>query len=197
MLLFGRGFFFLSLGTTWLCFRPIGPVSLKSCPLWFVFVYVLMVCVFVTRDTVHHPRRFVFGKFVCKPNCSWSEAFVNRGLTVPGSHSVISGTYSGLTMTCGRARNESNSFCRLIYSTAFSFPSSRNVPSWFRNNSITQMTIIVICVLSWGFRPSNFCNDNQLVCRKQNGTPWFISTPHYWLADSLFTLWPWSWTFTV
>ena len=29
-----------------------------------------------------HPRRFVFGKFVRKPNCSWSEAFVNRGLTV-------------------------------------------------------------------------------------------------------------------
>jgi len=24
----------------------------------------------------------VFGKFVCKPNCSGSEAFVNRGLTV-------------------------------------------------------------------------------------------------------------------
>jgi len=38
--------------------------------------------VFVTRDTVHHPRRFVFGKFVRKPNCSWSVAFVNRGVTV-------------------------------------------------------------------------------------------------------------------
>jgi hypothetical protein len=43
---------------------------------------MLTACVFVTRDTVRHPRRFVFGKFVHKPNCSWSEAFVNRGLTV-------------------------------------------------------------------------------------------------------------------
>ena len=43
---------------------------------------MLTACVFVTQDTVRHPRRFVFGKFVCKPNCSWSEAFVNRGLTV-------------------------------------------------------------------------------------------------------------------
>ena len=59
-------------------------VSLKSCPVWFVFVCVLTACVFVTRDTVRHPRRFVFGKFVRKPNCSWSEAFMNRGLTVRG-----------------------------------------------------------------------------------------------------------------
>ena len=43
---------------------------------------MLTACVFVTRDTVRHPRRFVFGKFVCKPNCSWSETFVNWGLTV-------------------------------------------------------------------------------------------------------------------
>jgi hypothetical protein len=43
---------------------------------------MLTACVIVTRDTVRHPRRFVFGKFVHKPNCSWSEAFVNRGLTV-------------------------------------------------------------------------------------------------------------------
>jgi len=57
-------------------------VSLKSCPVWSVFVYVLTACVFVTRDTVRHPRRFVFGKLVHKTNCSWSEAFVNRGLTV-------------------------------------------------------------------------------------------------------------------
>ena len=42
----------------------------------------LTACVFVTRDTVRHPRRFVFGKFVRKPNCSRSDAFVNRGLTV-------------------------------------------------------------------------------------------------------------------
>jgi hypothetical protein len=36
------------------------------------------------RNSRHsiHPRRFVFGKFVRKLNCSWSEAFVNRGLTV-------------------------------------------------------------------------------------------------------------------
>ena len=30
----------------------------------------------------HSPRRFVFGKFVRKPNCSRSTAFVNQGLTV-------------------------------------------------------------------------------------------------------------------
>jgi len=36
------------------------------------------------RNSRHssHPRGFVFGKFVRKPNCSWSEAFVNWGLTV-------------------------------------------------------------------------------------------------------------------
>jgi hypothetical protein len=36
------------------------------------------------RNSRHssHPRRFVFRKFVRKPNCSWSEAFLNRGLTV-------------------------------------------------------------------------------------------------------------------
>jgi len=43
---------------------------------------MLMACMFVIRDTVRHPRRFVFGKFVRKPNCSWSKAFVNRGLSV-------------------------------------------------------------------------------------------------------------------
>jgi len=43
---------------------------------------MLTACVFVTRDTLRHPRRYVFGKFVRKPNCSWSEAFVNGGLTV-------------------------------------------------------------------------------------------------------------------
>ena len=42
---------------------------------------ILTACVFITRDTVRHPRRFVFGKFVHKPNCSWSEAF-HWGLTV-------------------------------------------------------------------------------------------------------------------
>ena len=48
----------------------------------FSFFCRLTACVFLTRDTVCHPRCFVFGKFVRKPNCSWSEAFVNRGLTV-------------------------------------------------------------------------------------------------------------------
>ena len=48
----------------------------------FFFSTMLTARVFVTRDTVRHPRRFVFGKFVRKPNCSGSEAFVNRGLTV-------------------------------------------------------------------------------------------------------------------
>jgi len=85
MLLFGRGFFsFFSvswhhstlLQTHW------ASVSLKSYPVWFVFVYVLTACVFVTRDTVRHLRRFVFGKFFRKPNCSWSEAFVNWDLTI-------------------------------------------------------------------------------------------------------------------
>ena len=48
------------------------------------FSTMLTARVFLTQDTVSHPRRFVFGKFVRKPNCSWSEAFVNRGLTVRG-----------------------------------------------------------------------------------------------------------------
>jgi hypothetical protein len=42
---------------------------------------LLPACVFVTPDTVRHPRLF-FGKFVHKPICSWWEAFVNRGSTV-------------------------------------------------------------------------------------------------------------------
>jgi len=51
-------------------------VSLKCCPVWFVFVYILTACVFLTRDTVRHPRRLVFGKFVLKPNCSWTEVWL-------------------------------------------------------------------------------------------------------------------------
>jgi hypothetical protein len=43
---------------------------------------LLPACVFVTRDTVRHPRRFLFGKFVREPICSWWQAFVNRGSTV-------------------------------------------------------------------------------------------------------------------
>jgi hypothetical protein len=38
--------------------------------------------VFVTRDTVRHPRRSLFRKFVREPICSWWKAFVNRGSTV-------------------------------------------------------------------------------------------------------------------
>jgi len=68
-------------------------VSLKSCPVWFVFVYVLTACVFITRDTVCHLRHFVFGKFACKLNCSWSEVFVNRGLTVCHSYALIPALY--------------------------------------------------------------------------------------------------------
>ena len=50
---------------------------------------MLTACVFVTRDTVRHPRRLVLGKFVRKPNCSLSDAFVNRGLTVLPSTTTI------------------------------------------------------------------------------------------------------------
>jgi hypothetical protein len=39
-------------------------------------------CVFVIRETVRHPRRFLLGKSVREPNCSWTGAFVNRGPTV-------------------------------------------------------------------------------------------------------------------
>jgi len=59
---------------------------------------MLTACVFVTRDTVRYLRRFVFGKFVRKPNCSWSEAFANRGLT------VLTFDYSDL-LRVGRSRN--------------------------------------------------------------------------------------------
>jgi hypothetical protein len=31
---------------------------------------LLPACVFVTRDTVRHPRCFLFGKFVREPICS-------------------------------------------------------------------------------------------------------------------------------
>jgi hypothetical protein len=31
---------------------------------------LLPACVFVTRDTVRHPRRFLFGKFAREPICS-------------------------------------------------------------------------------------------------------------------------------
>ena len=91
MLLFGRGFFFVfrSLGTTRLCFRPTSLLTSK--PMFLPRDTISSITAesslskpksFVTRDTVRHPRRFVFGKFVRKPNCSRSEAFVNRGLTV-------------------------------------------------------------------------------------------------------------------
>jgi len=56
-------------------------VSLKRCPVWFVFVYVLTACVSVTRDTVRHPRRFVFGnlfvnRIVHDPRRSWTEVWL-------------------------------------------------------------------------------------------------------------------------
>jgi hypothetical protein len=35
----------------------------------------LTACVFVIRDTVRHPRRFVFAKFVRKLNCSCFQGF--------------------------------------------------------------------------------------------------------------------------
>ena len=63
----------------------------------FFFSTMLTACVFVTRDTVRHPRRFVFGKFVRKPNCSWSEAFVNRGLT---THLEFRSEYRVWTQFC-------------------------------------------------------------------------------------------------
>jgi hypothetical protein len=31
---------------------------------------LLPACVFVTRDTIRHPRHFLFGKFVREPICS-------------------------------------------------------------------------------------------------------------------------------
>jgi hypothetical protein len=35
---------------------------------------LLSACVFVTRDTVRHPRRFLFGnRFVRDERCSWTE----------------------------------------------------------------------------------------------------------------------------
>jgi hypothetical protein len=43
---------------------------------------LLLACVFITRDIVRHPRRFLFGKFVREPICSWCETFVNRGSTI-------------------------------------------------------------------------------------------------------------------
>jgi len=61
---------------------PLGLCLTKKLSSVNCFFCVLTACVFVTRATVRHSRRYVFGKFVRKPNFSWSEAFVNRGLTV-------------------------------------------------------------------------------------------------------------------
>jgi len=69
----------------WLAVFSARSFFYEYCRRWYSPAYrstMLTACVFVTRDMVRHPRRFVFGKFVRKPNCSWSEAFVNRGLTV-------------------------------------------------------------------------------------------------------------------
>jgi hypothetical protein len=91
MLLFGRGLFFF--------FCVLAPLDSASDPLGLCLseklifpAYcstMLTACVFVTRDTVRHPRRFVFGKFFRKPNCSWSEAFMNRGLTVDKINVIV------------------------------------------------------------------------------------------------------------
>jgi hypothetical protein len=43
---------------------------------------LLSACMFITRDTVCHPRLFLFGKCVREPICSRWEAFVNWGSTV-------------------------------------------------------------------------------------------------------------------
>ena len=84
-----EGDFFLLFSVSWhpldSASDPVGlKQSLRILPTLILPAYrsTLTACVFVDRDTVRHPRRFVFGKFVRKPNCSWSEAFVNRGLTV-------------------------------------------------------------------------------------------------------------------
>jgi hypothetical protein len=55
---------------------------------------LLPTCVFVTRDSVRHPRRFLFGKFVREPICSWWEAFVNRGLDGCGKFRHPNGIWS-------------------------------------------------------------------------------------------------------
>ena len=98
MLLFGRGFFFF------VCL--LAPLDSASDPLGLCLTKKLsiVICFFFlrfkmflkwhlalslkmtglrVRNSRHssQPRGFVFGKFVRKPNCSWSEAFVNRGLT--------------------------------------------------------------------------------------------------------------------
>jgi hypothetical protein len=57
-------------------------VSLKSWYSQLIAPRCWRLAVFVIRDTLRLPRRFVFGKFVRKPNFLWSEAFVTRGLTV-------------------------------------------------------------------------------------------------------------------
>jgi len=53
------------------------------------------------------PRRFVFGKFVRKPNCSLSEAFVNEGLTVLNVHNagVLFGLVQSLRWAPKPSRN--------------------------------------------------------------------------------------------
>jgi hypothetical protein len=61
---------------------------------------LLPACVFVTRDTVRHPRRFFFVKFVREPICSWCEAFVNRSSAAPVNYYVFpppTGFYLGVT----------------------------------------------------------------------------------------------------
>jgi len=75
MLLFGRFFFFFFfLPPLDSASDPLGlKQNLRILPTLILPAYrsmMLTACVLVTRDTVCHPRRFVFGKFVRKPNCS-------------------------------------------------------------------------------------------------------------------------------
>jgi hypothetical protein len=42
---------------------------------------LLPACVFVTQDTVRHPRLFFFGKI-----CLWTDLFVKRGIREPRFH---------------------------------------------------------------------------------------------------------------
>jgi len=72
MLLFGRGFFFfLSLGTTRLCFRPTSlltskPMFLPRDPMSSITAESSLS----KPKSVRNPRRFVFGKFVHDPRRS-------------------------------------------------------------------------------------------------------------------------------
>jgi hypothetical protein len=50
----------------------------------------LSACVFVTRDTVRHPRLFFFRKI-----CSWTDLFVMRGVREPRYHCIHTHSIKG------------------------------------------------------------------------------------------------------